>query len=136
MKTTKLLSATILLAVVATTTAIANAEEITTPTPTQSAVETTPTPTATPVSTPTPTPTQKAQLSLTKEEWENGNYSNPYSDDESGHEPNAADLAGPGEGASIEEVNAWWMARVENCKTLTTDKEYIDCMWRPWVYGF
>lgn len=134
MKTTKLLSATILLAVVATTTAIANAEEITTPTPTQSAVETTPTPTATPVS--TPTPTQKAQLSLTKEEWENGNYSNPYSDDESGHEPNAADLAGPGEGASIEEVNAWWMARVENCKTLTTDKEYIDCMWRPWVYGF
>ena len=134
MKTTKLLSATILLAVVATTTAIANAEEITTPTPTQSAVEITPTPTATPVS--TPTPTQKAQLSLTKEEWENGNYSNPYSDDESGHEPNAADLAGPGEGASIEEVNAWWMARVENCKTLTTDKEYIDCMWRPWVYGF
>lgn len=134
MKTTKLLSATILLAVVATTTAIANAEEIITPTPTQSVVETTPTPIATPVS--TPTPTQKAQLSLTKEEWENGNYSNPYSDDESGHEPNAADLAGPGEGASIEEVNAWWMARVENCKTLTTDKEYIDCMWRPWVYGF
>lgn len=134
MKMTKLLSTTILLTVVATTTAIASAEETPTPTPTPSVVETTPTPTATPVA--TPTPTQKAQLSLTKEEWEDGNYSNPYSDDESGHEPNAADLAGPGEGASIEEVNEWWMARVENCKTLTKDAEYIDCMWRPWIYGF
>ena len=76
-------------------------------------------------------------MSLTKEEWEAGGYTNPYTtDEESGYEPNAGINPGPGVGASLEEVNAWYMARVENCKTLTKDAEYIDCMWRPWVYGF
>ena len=136
MKKMKLIAGLVLVGAIATTTVIANAEETTAP------IEV-PTSTPTPVATPTPTPTltvsevsKHPQMSLTKSDWENGNYSNPYSDAESGHEPNAADLAGPGEGASKEEVNEWWMARVENCKTLTKDAEYIDCMWRPWVYGF
>ncbi len=130
----------VLLGAVAASAAMANTQETTTPTPT-------PTPTAiSVVETPTPTPTptlavskmsDHPQMSLTKEEWEAGGFTNPYTTDEqSGYEPNAHINPGPGEGASLEEVNAWYMARVENCKTLTDDKKYIDCMWRPWVYGF
>lgn len=137
MKKMKLITGLVLVGAIATSTVIANAEETTAP------IEV-PTSTPTPVATPTPTPTltvsevsKHPQMSLTKSDWEAGNYSNPYTtDEESGYEPNADVNPGPGLGASKEEVNLWWMARVENCKTLTKDAEYIDCMWRPWVYGF
>lgn len=134
MKTTKLLSATILLAVVATTTAIANAEEI--PTPTTTVVETEPTPTTTPTPTEIVYDNSYSQLEQDKSVWQNTAYSNPYTEAELEHEPNAADLAAPSVDASSEEWNAWWMGRVANCEILTKDAEYIDCMWRPWVYGF
>jgi hypothetical protein len=140
MKKVHLLTGLVLLVAIAASAAIANAQENATPTPT-------PTPTAVSViETPTPTPTPTLavskmsghpQMSLTREEWEAGGFTNPYTTDEdSGYEPNAHINPGPGEGASLEEVNAWWMARVENCNTLTDHKKYIDCMWRPWVYGF
>jgi len=105
-----------------------------------------PTPTTTPTVVPTPTPTPSLsvskmsdhpQMSLTRDEWEAGGFTNPYTTDEqSGYEPNAHLNPGPGEGASLEEVNNWFRARIENCKVLTEDKKYIDCVWRPWVYGF
>ena len=135
MKTTKLLSGILFVGVLATATGIASAEE--TPTPTTPVTEVT----ATPTPTPTPTPSivisnSRAQLDLTREQWENGYYSNPYSDAEMVHEPTAIDLTHPSYDASPEVWSNWYMARVENCKTLTKDREYIDCMYRPWVYGF
>jgi hypothetical protein len=140
MKKIHLLTGLVLLGAIAASAAIANAQENAAPTPT-------PTPTTVlVVETPTPTPTptlavskmsDHPQMSLTREEWEAGGFTNPYTtDEESGYEPNAHINPGPGEGASLEEVNAWYRARVENCKTLTEHKKYIDCMWRPWVYGF
>lgn len=141
MKKMILITGLVLVGALSATAVIATAEETATPT-----TVTTPTPTPTPseVATPTPTPSlsvskmsEHPQMSLTKEQWEAGGFTNPYTtDEESGYEPNAHINPGPGLGASKEEVNAWWMARVENCKTLTEHKKYIDCMWRPWVYGF
>lgn len=123
-----------------TTAVIANAEESAPPT-------TISTPTATPTPTPEtfPTPTNfvcavisnsRAQLDRTREQWENECYSNPYSDAEMVHEPTAIDLTHPSYDASPEVWSDWYGARVENCKVLTKDREYIDCMYRPWVYGF
>ena len=137
MKKMILITGLVLVGAVSATAVIANAEETVAPT-----VVNTPTPTPSEVATPTPTISvseisSHPQMSLTKDDWEDGGYSNPYTTDEqSGYEPNADVNPGPGLGASKEEVNEWWMARVENCKTLTDDKKYIDCMWRPWVYGF
>ena len=142
MKTKQAITGLVLLVVIAASAAMAsaveNASSTDAPTPTEVLVVETPT------AAPSPTPrlsvsetSKHPQMSLTKEEWEAGGYTNPYTtDEESGYEPNAGINPGPGEGASLEEVNAWYMARVENCKTLTKDAEYIDCMWRPWVYGF
>jgi hypothetical protein len=142
MKKKQAITGLALLVVIAASAAMASAQENATPapTPTPATVLVVETPGPSPSATPTLSVSETSkhpQMSLTKEEWEAGGYTNPYTtDEESGYEPNAGINPGPGEGASLEEVNAWYMARVENCKTLTKDAEYIDCMWRPWVYGF
>jgi hypothetical protein len=103
----------------------------------------TPTPAPTPEIFPTPTnfvcaviSNSRAQLTRTREQWENECYSNPFTDEEMAHEPNAADLTHPGYDASPEAWSDWYGARVESCKVLTKDAEYIECMYRPWIYGF
>ena len=128
--------------VLAATAAVANAQETSAPTP-QPAVSAEPTASATPEIFPTPTnfvcaviSNSRAQLTRTREQWENECYSNPFTDEEMAHEPNAADLTHPGYDASPEAWSDWYGARVESCKVLTKDAEYIECMYRPWIYGF
>ena len=131
-----------LVVVLAATAAVANAQETSAPTP-HTAVSAEPTASATPEIFPTPTnfvcaviSNSRAQLTRTREQWENECYSNPFSDAEMAHEPNAADLTHPSYDASPEVWGEWYMARVESCKVLTKDAEYIECMYRPWIYGF
>jgi hypothetical protein len=131
-----------LVVVLAATAAVANAQETSAPTP-QPAVSAEPSASATPEIFPTPTnfvcaviSNSRAQLTRTREQWENECYSNPFTDEEMAHEPNAADLTHPGYDASPEAWSDWYGARVESCKVLTKDAEYIECMYRPWVYGF
>ena len=131
-----------LVVALAATAAVANAQETSAPTP-QPAVSAAPTASATPEIFPTPTnfvcaviSNSRAQLTRTREQWENECYSNPFTDEEMAHEPNAADLTHPGYDASPEAWSDWYGARVESCKVLTKDAEYIECMYRPWIYGF
>jgi hypothetical protein len=131
-----------LVVALAATAAVANAQETSAPTP-QPAVSAEPTASATPEIFPTPTnfvcaviSNSRAQLTRTREQWENECYSNPFTDEEMAHEPNAADLTHPGYDASPEAWSDWYGARVESCKVLTKDAEYIECMYRPWIYGF
>ena len=131
-----------LVVALAATAAVANAQETSAPTP-QPAVSAEPTASATPEIFPTPTnfvcaviSNSRAQLTRTREQWENECYSNPFTDEEMAHEPNAADLTHPGYDASPEAWSDWYVARVESCKVLTKDAEYIECMYRPWIYGF
>ena len=144
MKIKQVLAGAALLVAIAASAAIANAQEISTPAPAPApAVSAEPTASATPE----PFPTQangvcavisnsRAQLTRTREQWENECYSNPFTDEEMAHEPNAADLTHPSFDASPEVWSDWYGARVESCKVLTKDAEYIECMYRPWIYGF
>lgn len=131
-----------LLVVIAGSAAIANAQETSPPTPAP-VVSAEPSASATPE----PFPTQanggcavisnsRAQLTRTREQWENECYSNPFTDEEMVHEPNAADLTHPSYDSSPEVWSDWYGTRVESCKVLTKDAEYIECMYRPWIYGF
>ena len=134
----------VLLGAIASSTVMANAQETPAPTPAPVvSAEPTATPTPTPEKFPTPNnfvcaviSNSRAQLTRTREQWENECYSNPYSDAEMVHEPTAIDLTHPSYDASPEVWSDWYGARVENCKVLTKDREYIDCMYRPWIYGF
>ena len=142
MKIKQVFAGIALVVVLAATAAVANAQETSAPTP-QPAVSAEPTASATPEIFPTPTnfvcaviSNSRAQLTRTREQWENECYSNPFTDEEMAHEPNAADLTHPGYDASPEAWSDWYGARVESCKVLTKDAEYIECMYRPWIYGF
>jgi hypothetical protein len=142
MKIKQVFAGIALVVALAATAAVANAQETSAPTP-QPAVSAEPTASATPEIFPTPTnfvcaviSNSRAQLTRTREQWENECYSNPFTDEEMAHEPNAADLTHPGYDASPEAWSDWYGARVESCKVLTKDAEYIECMYRPWIYGF
>lgn len=63
------------------------------------------------------------QLSLKKYQWLSRGWSVPYSAAELAHEPTANDGLG-------------WAERIRGCNTLSSDAEFIDCMWRPWKYKF
>jgi hypothetical protein len=142
MKKTQMITGLVLLGAIASSAVIANAQETPAPTPT-------PVVSAEPTATPTPEtfPAQvnevctvisnsRAQLTRTREQWENECYSNPFTDEEMAHELTAIDLTHPGYDASPEAWSDWYGARVESCKVLTKDREYIECMYRPWIYGF